>query len=523
MNPQLQDLRDAVARNPGDQRAWYALGTAALEARNLGEACLAFAKAVSLAPQEAEPAVSAAEQLARAGCHADAENILRKVLERAPGRPDARLRLASVLLETDREPLALAELTALARERPRDVEVRLLMAAAHEWRGALAKAAEQLTAAAGVDSQNVEVNRRLAIVLGRMGDHAGAVRCWRLVVMRTRGKDREALTALGIALSSVGQHGEALQILREVARRNAQSASALADLGMALIAAERLDEAAAVFGRALDLDPGSAQAHCGLGMAYERQGRLQEAVQAFRATEELAPENAAGPLNLGLTLQKLGDHEGAHRALLRAARLDPDDPETQAALAAGEPPAVPTTMAAPAPIPRGYGPSISGDLASFQLFDVLEFLRLHRKSGSLVVWSPNGTGVVRLLGGAVTSASTPKVKRLGETLLDGRLITRPQLELALAQQREQPRAALQSLGSVLLGKKVIDQDRLSVAIRRQLVAALEDMLVWREGTFSFHAAEVGDGPPVSFDLQDVMLKLMRMTDERKAGKPPRPD
>lgn len=520
----LKDLREAVSRNPGDRRAWYALGVAALEAGSVGESCFAFAQAVYLAPLEASEAEHAADLLASAGCETDAENILLRVIESTPHRKESLARLARLLMDTGRDSQAVIELEAALRLHPRDSELRTLMAAAHQRLGALPEAAGHLRSALAVDASHPDLNRRLAAVLTQMGDHAGAVDCWRLVVMRSRGRDSGALTSLGISLSTAGQHAEALEILKEVARRNGQSASSVADLGMALLAAARLEEATAAFGRALDLDPGLAQVHCGLGIAYQRQGRLHQAVEAFRATEQLAPDDAAGPLNLGLVLQKLGDREGARRALLRAAQLEPDDRETRAALEAVFAPPEDEAPAARPSGPQDLGPSISGDLKSFPLFDVLEFLRLQRKTGSLVVSSPLGAGVVRLLGGAVTSASAPRVKRLGETLLDDRLITRPQLDLALAHQRQVADAStLPALGSVLLRKKVIDQDRLSVGIRRQLVAALEDMLTWPEGAFSFHPALDVDGPPVSFDLQDVMLKLARMADERNAGKLPRLD
>jgi Flp pilus assembly protein TadD len=527
----LKDQRQLVRQRPGDAQAWYALGEVALEAGEVGEARFAFTQSVYLAPNELDRAVTAAERLTRARCHAEAEHILRRVLDRAPDRKDAHLQLAGLLLENGRETEAASELEAALRRYPDDIELRMLAATAHERGGALAEAAQHLRGALAVNSDHLDVNRRLAGVLSRMGDTGGAVRCWRQIVRLTGGQDTAALTGLGISLSDNAQHGEALQILTEVAGREGRSASALADLGMALTAAGRMDEATVAFSRALALDPSSAQAHCGLGIAYERQGKWYEAAQAFRTTEQLAPHSLAGPLNLGLALQELGDREGARRALLRAAALDPNDAETRSALeesfaTSDDSAATPAPVTAPPhAIQQGFGASITGDLTSFQLFDVLEFLRLQKKTGSLVVSSRQGAGIVRLAGGAVTSASAPRVKRLGEELVDGGLVARSDLELALAHQREGLPENIEALGSVLLRDKLIDRTRLTLAIRRQVMAALEDMLSWKEGAFSFHpghAAE-GEGTPVSFDLQDVMLKLMRMSDERNAGKPPHLD
>jgi Flp pilus assembly protein TadD len=526
----LKQQRELVRQTPSDASAWYTLGTLALEAGEIGEARFAFTQSVYLDPQQVDQALRAVEQLAKAGCDPEAEHLLRRVLERSPGCKEARLRLGKLLIDTGREVQASAELDAVLQTQPRDVDLQLLAATASERQGMLTKASEHLSAALAADPDNIVAGRRLGGVLSQLGDSAGAVRCWRRIVMRTAGKDMAAMTGLGISLSSHGQHNEALQVLTEVARRQSHSPSALSDLGMALTAAGRVDEAAAAFKQALDIEPRSAQAHCGLGIAYQRQSRWHEAAQAFRATEQLAPDNPVGPLNLGLALSELGDKEGARRALLRAAALAPDDPEIRSVLEqALIPEPDPRTPTPPAGIggaaAAGFGASINGDLKSFQLFDVLEFLRLQKKTGSLVVSSRQGAGIVRLVEGSLTSASAPRVKRLGEALVDSGLISRAQLERALSHQREEPRESAETLGSLLLRERVIDRDRLTTAIRRQVMAALEDMLSWKEGAFSFHPAQADDGvtPPVSLDLRDVMLKLMRLTDERNAGRPHRPE
>ena len=193
---------------------------------------------------------------------------------------------------------------------------------------------------------------------------------------------------------------------------------------MALLSAGRLDEAIAGFSEALRLDPRSAQAYCGLGLAYQQLERWLEAAESFKIAEELAPDTAVGPFNLGLALAELDRPEEARRALLRAAALAPDDGEIRAALevaaaAAGRPGAMPR----PRPAPR-----FIGDIKSFALPEVLEFLRLQHKTGSLVVSSRRGAGIVRLVKGQVTSASAPGVGRLGEALVARGIITRAQLE-----------------------------------------------------------------------------------------------
>jgi Flp pilus assembly protein TadD len=316
----------------------------------------------------------------------------------------------------------------------------------------------------------------------------------------------QQMTTLGITLSRSGRHGEAIRLLSEVAKRRPGVASVQADLAMALFSAGQLEESIWGFSEALRLDPRSAQAQCGLGLAYQRLERWQEAAEAFRLTELLAPEQAVGPFNLGLVLRALGEHEEAHRALLRAASLAPADGEIQEALASVV--AQPASSEAAAPFAH-----FSGDLGSFGLTEILEFMRVQRKTGSLVISSRQGAGIVRLVQGRLTSVSAPGVQRLGETLVSRGLISRADLEAALAIQRADLRQTSEALGSVLLRKRPGDREQLNQAVLQQILDGLAEMLTWREGAFSFHPGTQAEVPAISFDTQSVVMEFFRMTDD----------
>jgi tetratricopeptide (TPR) repeat protein len=312
------------------------------------------------------------------------------------------------------------------------------------------------------------------------------------------------MTMLGITLSRNGRHGEALRLLTEVAKRRPDVASVQADLAMALFSAGQLEESIWGFSQALRLDPRSAQAQCGLGLAYQRLERWREAAEAFRLTEALAPDQSVGPFNLGLVLSALGEHDEARRALLRAATLAPDDGEIREALA--------SLLAHPdreAAAPSGR---FSGDLGTFGLPEILEFMRVQQKTGSLVISSRQGAGIVRLVQGRLTSVSAPGVQRLGETLVSRGIISRSDLEAALAVQRADLRQTSEALGSVLLRKRPGDREQLNRAVLQQILDGLAEMLSWKEGAFSFHAGAQAEIPSISFDTQSVVMEFFQMTD-----------
>jgi hypothetical protein len=136
------------------------------------------------------------------------------------------------------------------------------------------------------------------------------------------------------------------------------------------------------------------------------------------------------------------------------------------------------------------------------------------KTGSVVISSRQGAGIVRLVQGRLTSASAPGVQRLGETLVDRGIITRPELDGALATQRSELRQSTEALGSVLLRSRPGVRELLNQAILQQILDGLVEMLGWSEGAFSFHPAPESEAPSISFDTQRVVMKAFGMIDHR---------
>lgn len=428
---------------------------------------------------------------------------------------EERVRL---LLETDRYADALDEIALAIRDRPQDAALRLLAFEACDRLGALPEAADHLSVLLAEEPGHPEANRRLAELSVELGDTPGAIRCWRRLVAATQGEDSDAVTLLGVALSKDDQHDGAIELFGDLTNRHPMDPGSLANLGMALFAAGREEDAVAAWTHALALDPQSAQAHCGLGLIHHERGRWEDAATAFREAERLAPDSAVGAFNLGLALERLGDRDGARRALLRAAALEPHDEEIQSILT---PLLVRRASPSDVPISRDVGVSIQGDLQSFDLLNVLEFLRMHEKTGSLVVSAPAGVGMLRLEQGMLIGGSAPRLKRLGEVLVRRRLISRENLAFALSRQKELypglqegGEREANTLGAVLLRERLIDEQQLSEVLFRMILHVVRQINQWREGAFAFHPSE-DSGFPVRFNVQKVVLDLMRLEDERQ--------
>jgi tetratricopeptide (TPR) repeat protein len=462
-----------------------------------------------------ETLIDVAAELAFAGFRADAEHVLHRVSERFPNRVEVKSELARLFLESGNPNKALQIAISSLQLHRHNADLHALAAAANEQLGLLGEAAAHWAAILANDPDHQYSNLRLASVLQQTGDVGGAIGCLRRVVEVTAGRDLESLTSLGILLSADGQHDEAIALLAEVVQVNPGLGSAHADLANAWLAADRVEDAIAGFSEALRIDPESAQAYCGLGLAYQRIQRWHEAAEAFRTTERLAPDQVIGPYNLGLALSALGEPEEARAALLRAAALAPDDLEIRAALEA--------LLARPRHDEQAAAtsPRFGGDISTFALPEVLEFLRLQKKTGSLVISSRRGAGIVRLAAGRITSASAPGVRRLGQVLVERRILSAAELDALLAQQRAEDGESAEALGAVLLRRRPRDREALTQAVLKQVIDALAEALSWTEGGFSFHPGNDRESPAIAFDLQNVMLEILRLADERtQTARPP---
>jgi tetratricopeptide (TPR) repeat protein len=511
----LRDTLNRIKQRGGidaaDRELARAHAVAALDRGELEEGRRALLQSIKYGTDSFETMVDVAAELALAGFRADAEHVLRRVLERFPRRVEAKIELARLFLESGNDQKALQLATHALRDHAGNGDLHALAASANEQLGLHENAATHWGAILATAPDHSYANRRLAALLEHMGNTAGAIRCLRRVVEVTRGSDLDGVTSLGIALSADGQHGEAIALLTHVAKSHPDLSAAQADLANALLAADRIEDAITRFSEVLRLDPESAQAYCGLGLAYQRIQRWHEAAEAFRTTEELAPDQAVGPYNLGLALSALGERDEARSALLRAAALEPDDAgirEALQALLVPSPPADPVVTA----------PRFGGDIRTFALPEVLEFLRLQRKTGSLVVSSRRGAAIIRLAHGRVTSASAPGVGRLGEALVARGIITADALDAALERQQMDDGENAETLGAVLLRERPEHRAALTQAVFQQVIDALDEMLTWKQGAFSFHPGSDRGEPAISFDLQNVVLEVVRIADERKANR-----
>jgi hypothetical protein len=164
--------------------------------------------------------------------------------------------------------------------------------------------------------------------------------------------------------------------------------------------------------------------------------------------------------------------------------------------------------------------AISGELMDFPLPELLFFLSGKRHSGWLSLRrDPAEITFTLLRGQPISARSTAADQRLGARLVADGLITRTQLELALA--RQMLREPTPVLGALLVELGLLPSDVVRQAVYAQLRALLIQVLGDATGSFCFTRG-LPDVPGVDLDLsleREVLAAIGRV-DEQFAARLP---
>jgi tetratricopeptide (TPR) repeat protein len=185
---------------------------------------------------------------------AEANPVLAETLfvrsERGGGMtPDFQYQLGLLLLRSGQPSRAVRPLGAAAAAAPDDMEIRFNYAESLARSGRQAQAEEVLRTMLG-DDPDGRATRRLARLLFRRDDFAGALELFRRLPETPENLDRVAMS-----LHRLGRTDEAIGIQRGVVRDRPEWPTALINLAVMLGSVGELGEAERLLVRALELDP----------------------------------------------------------------------------------------------------------------------------------------------------------------------------------------------------------------------------------------------------------------------------
>jgi tetratricopeptide (TPR) repeat protein len=326
----IAHFREALRLQPRSADALGHMGLALARSGRIDEAVEALSAAIAIYPDS----VHAHNNLGVALRTRDPERALthlRRAVELDPEFAEARVNLASVLLDRGQTDEAQRALDAALALEPRDAATHFRVGSALLQHGRLDEAASHFETTLALDPTHVGARNSLGVVRLRKGDPKAALAFFRDVLEREP-DDADARSNLGTALVRLGRTDEGLRELVRALELEPRQADAHATLGAVLARQGHLDEAVDHFHKAMEADPDNAVAHNNLGAALLQRGELAGAREQLERAVALAPGNADAQANLGALLLQEGELEAAVTHLQAALRSAPDHKNAQANL-----------------------------------------------------------------------------------------------------------------------------------------------------------------------------------------------
>lgn len=142
-------------------------------------------------------------------------------------------------------------------------------------------------------------------------------------IIRSAPNSAEAHDLLGVALSQLGFHEEAIANLRRAAKLNSRLPGPRINLPQALLKAGRLDDAILLFRKLIREDSRNERAVVGLAQALLSADRDQEAISVMEKASPFMEKSASFLNERGRLASKLGTHGIAAADYRKAIRLAP--------------------------------------------------------------------------------------------------------------------------------------------------------------------------------------------------------
>src|SRR6266404_7905679 len=126
--------------------------------------------------------------------------------------------------------------------------------------------------------------------------------------------------------------------------------------------------------------------------------------------------------------------------------------------------------------------SIHGTLKTMSVSDLLQFLAVGRKTGTLKIGRARVVKQIFLENGVIVGSSSNDPKEyLGQVLLHYGKITEDQLQTGMEIQRESGG----KLGAILAARGFVSQDDVIEVLRTRTLEIIYDLFIWDEAHFEF--------------------------------------
>jgi hypothetical protein len=156
--------------------------------------------------------------------------------------------------------------------------------------------------------------------------------------------------------------------------------------------------------------------------------------------------------------------------------------------------------------------SLTGDLKTMSLPDILQWIALGQKTGTLQVERRSIRKRIIVRDGLIFSSwSNDPRESLGQFLIRLRLVTEEELFKALLTQEEKGRL----IGSILVADGILTEEDLRQALKAKAEETIYDLFLWPSGAFQFKEGDFPHDVLITFEtpVTPVIMEGIRRVDE----------
>ncbi|HUI90723.1 MAG TPA: tetratricopeptide repeat protein [Chitinivibrionales bacterium] len=322
-----QAFETAARLNPQDEKVWYGLGCAQLDAGDAGKAVDSFTKATDIKKDFPDAFNKAGLANAAMKNFDAAVAAYKKAVKAMAGHFEAHNNLGDAYRELKKPEDALKAYTKSSESNPGFgpawYNMGLTLHALGRFEEALppyAKAEELLRGQPGVS-----LNKGLAFYALKKFDEAA--RCFTKATELSQ-DSYEAWFNLGRVLADTAKHEEAVAALSQACALRAEKEEAWLALGISYAALEQHDEAVTAFKKAAAINPGAAGTWHLMGVSNQAVHCFSEAVDAYREAVKADPGKQESWQNAGLCSYYQKKYDEAIEFLSKARELSPNSKDT---------------------------------------------------------------------------------------------------------------------------------------------------------------------------------------------------
>jgi tetratricopeptide (TPR) repeat protein len=315
-------------------------GRYALEKGDLDKAMAAFQKASTIDPRNPFVNFNIGLINQQQGRWNEAEKSFGAVLAVMPDNLDAKLRLATVYIETNQIQKAVTQLEDLitnAGNTPQGQQAKALLARLQaslnqqqEGGGSLDTQIAQLEELVKQNPNDVEKRMQLAALYLRKRENDKAKEQY-LEVIKLEPSNESAHGTLGTIYDDGGLYNDAMEqyAIAVSLEGDPQRAAGIARfillaLGKRDFTENKLSDAQRVFNQVLDMDPDNQIALLFTGLIYSNNSELEDSVAAFQRLLRNNPNHLPARINLGLVYERLNREDDAIREYRYILEQSPD-------------------------------------------------------------------------------------------------------------------------------------------------------------------------------------------------------